>query len=80
MIIWARVATDEFTGMGWQLSINIMENMKGTVVFCPMLAISFVGTRMWALLTINNKGAPQNCVQDEMYMAMWAVLFSSCSV
>merc|ERR1719272_756588 len=48
--------------------------MKGTVAFCPMLAILFVGTRMRALLITNNKGAPQGWVQDGMYMATWAVL------
>merc|ERR1719171_932147 len=51
-----------------------MENAKATIMFCPMLAILFVGTRMRALMITNNKGAPQGWVQDGMYMATWAVL------
>jgi len=74
LMIWICVTIDEFTGMKWQLLINTMENMKGTVAFCPMLAILFVGTRMRALLITNNKGAPQGWVQDGMYMATWAIL------
>merc|ERR1719281_1587543 len=52
---------------------SLMENAKGTINFCPMLAILFVGTRMRALMITNNKGAPQGWVQDGMYMATWAV-------
>jgi len=74
LMIWICVTIDEFTGMKWALLINTMENMKGTVAFCPMLAILFVGTRMRALLITNNKGAPQGWVQDGMYMATWAIL------
>merc|ERR1719171_1234992 len=56
--------------------------MIGTVAYCPMLSILFVGTRMRALLITNNKGAPQGWVQDGMYMATWAVLiqFLMCMV
>merc|ERR1719428_2387480 len=53
---------------------QLMENAKGTINFCPMLAILFVGTRMRALMITKNKGAPQGWVQDGMYMATWAVL------
>merc|ERR1711865_249927 len=74
LMIWICVTIDEFTGLKWQLLINTMENMKGTVAFCPMLAILFVGTRMRVLLITNNKGAPQGWVQDGMYMATWAIL------
>merc|ERR1719262_1892179 len=74
LMIWICVTIKEFTGYEWQLLINTMENMKGTVAYCPMLAILFVGTRMRALLITNNKGAPQGWVQDGMYMATWAVL------
>merc|ERR1719247_3892110 len=51
-----------------------MDSAKGTINYCPMLAILFVGTRMRALMITNNKGAPQGWVQDGMYMATWAVL------
>merc|ERR1719274_198693 len=74
LMIWVCVTIKEFTGYEWQLLINTMENLKGTVAYCPMLAILFVGTRMRALLITNNKGAPQGWVQDGMYMATWAVL------
>merc|ERR1719265_41912 len=74
LIIWVCVTIKEFTGYEWQLLINTMENLKGTVAYCPMLAILFVGTRMRALLITNNKGAPQGWVQDGMYMATWAIL------
>merc|ERR1719198_1212849 len=57
-----------------------MENAKGTIQFCPMLAILFVGTRMRALLITNNRGAPQGWVQDGMYMATWAVLIQFLTV
>jgi len=74
LMIWICVTIKEFTGYEWKLLINTMENMKGTVMFCPMLSILFVGTRMRALLITNNKGAPQGWVQDGMYMATWSIL------
>jgi hypothetical protein len=43
-------------------------------MFCPMLAILFVGTRMYALQITDNKGAPQGWVQDGMYLATWSLL------
>merc|ERR1719359_336612 len=64
----------EFTGLEWVLLTQTMENTRGTIMFCPMLAILFVGTRMRALQLTSNKGAPQGWVQDGMYMATWAVL------
>merc|ERR1719230_699977 len=62
------------TGFAWTVMMQCMENAKATVMYCPMLAILFVGTRMRALMITNNKGAPQGWVQDGMYMATWAVL------
>merc|ERR1719440_1935314 len=82
LMIWICITIKEFTKFEWPLLTNTMENLKGTVAFCPMLAILFVGTRMRALLITNNKGAPQGWVQDGMYMATWAVLiqFLMCMV
>merc|ERR1719272_2167043 len=57
--IWAAVTLKEFTGFEWALVTQTMENCKGVVMFCPMLAILFVGTRMRALMLTNNMGAPQ---------------------
>jgi len=72
--IWAAITIKEFTGFEWTLMTQTMENCKGVVMFCPMLAILFVGTRMRALLLTNNRGAPQGWCQDGMYMATWALL------
>merc|ERR1719482_531057 len=74
ILIWVAQTVKELTGWEWHFITNTMENAKGTLAFCPMLAILFVGTRMRALQITNNKGAPQGWVQDGMYMATWAVL------
>jgi len=72
--IWAAITIKEFTGFEWSLMTQTMENCKGVVMFCPMLAILFVGTRMRALLLTDSKGAPQGWCQDGMYMATWSLL------
>merc|ERR1719248_255833 len=74
ILIWAAVTVKELTGWEWHLLTNTMENAKGTIAFCPMLSILFVGTRMYALQLTNQKGAPQGWCQDGMYMATWSVL------
>jgi hypothetical protein len=72
--IWAAITIKEFTGLEWALMMQTMENARGTVMYCPMLAILFVGTRMRALMITDNKGAPQGYAQDGMYMATWSLL------
>merc|ERR1719321_955570 len=72
--IWAAITIKEFTGFEWTLMTQTMENAKGVVMFCPMLAILFLGTRMRALMLTNWKGAPQGWCQDGMYMATWSLL------
>jgi hypothetical protein len=72
--IWVAITLKEFTGFEWALMTQTMENGKATVMYCPMLAILFVGTRMQALMMTNNKGAPQGYAQDGMYMATWSLL------
>merc|ERR1719428_1882763 len=74
LLLWIAQTAKDF--LKWELPkvTQLMENAKGTIGFCPMLAILFVGTRMRALLITNNRGAPQGWVQDGMYMATWAVL------
>merc|ERR1719395_504833 len=72
--IWAAITIKEFTGLEWALMTQTMENAKGVVFFCPMLAILFVGTRMRALMLTDWKGAPQGWCQDGMYMATWSLL------
>jgi len=72
--IWAAITIKEFTGYEWALMSQTMENCKGVVMFCPMLAILFVATRMLALQLTDSKGAPQGWAQDGMYMATWSLL------
>jgi len=72
--IWAAITVKEFTGFEWALMTQTMENCKGVVMFCPMLAILFVGTRMRALMLTDSKGSPQGWCQDGMYMATWSLL------
>merc|ERR1719428_466610 len=74
LMIWICLTIKEVTGWEWHFISNAMENAKGTLAFCPMLSILFVGTRMFALQLTNNKGAPQGWAQDGMYMATWSVL------
>jgi len=74
LALWIAQTAKDFLGWEMRRVSELMENAKGTIQFCPMLAILFVGTRMRALLLTNNKGAPQGWVQDGMYMATWAVL------
>merc|ERR1719393_937717 len=69
--IWAAITIKEFTGFEWALMTQTMENCKGVVMFCPMLSILFVGTRMFALQITDSKGSPQGWCQDGMYMATW---------
>merc|ERR550537_323644 len=74
LMIWICLTIKEITGWEWHFITNTMETAKGTIAFCPMLSILFVGTRMFALQLTNNKGAPQGWAQDGMYMATWSVL------
>merc|ERR1719389_1614071 len=63
ILIWVALTVKELTGWEWHFITNTMENAKGTIAFCPMLAILFVGTRMRALQLTNNRGAPQGWCQ-----------------
>jgi hypothetical protein len=74
ILIWICQTVKLMTGWDWHIISNTMQSAIGTVAFCPMLAILFVGTRMFALQITNNKGAPQGWAQDGMYMATWAIL------
>jgi len=47
---------------------------KGTVIFCPMLAVLFVGTRMRALQLTDNQGSPQCWAQEAMTVCTYAVM------
>ena len=49
LMIWVCITLKEFTGLEWALLTDTMESCRGTIAFCPMIAILFVGTRMRAL-------------------------------
>jgi len=74
ILIWVCATVKEVTQWDWHFISDTMENAIGTVAFCPMLAILFVGTRMRALQLTDRKGAPQGWCQDGMYMATWSIL------
>jgi len=74
LLIWIAQTVQDVTGWNWHFIKNPMMSAQGTVAFCPMLAILFVGTRMRALRLTNNQGAPQGYAQTGMYCATWAIL------
>merc|ERR1719478_1714961 len=72
--LWVGDTVRQFLKQDITLLKQTLDCCRGTIAFCPMLAILFVGCRMRALLITDNKGAPQGWAQDGMYMATWAVL------
>merc|ERR1719454_2800102 len=80
LMIWVCISLKEFTGLEWALLTDTMESCRGTIAFCPMIAILFVGTRMRALQMTNNRGAPQGWAQDCMYLATWSIFLQFCMV
>jgi len=80
LMIWVCITLKEFTGLEWALLTDTMESCRGTIAFCPMIAILFVGTRMRALQMTNNRGAPQGWAQDCMYLATWSIFLQFCMV
>merc|ERR1719311_186287 len=74
-VIYSIFTIEHPSGPEYTIPISpTMQNAKGVVFFCPMLAILFVGTRMRALMLTDWKGAPQGWCQDGMYMATWSLL------
>merc|ERR1719337_202005 len=82
LVLFVAVTAEQFTGAAWLHNvIAICEGAQKTVMFAPMLAILFVGTRMRALQltkskdgTIPTTAGPQPWVQDAMFLATWSVL------
>merc|ERR1719506_2503760 len=74
-MLWVFITLKQFKVEipGFNTMENAMEAARATVMYCPMLAILFVGTRMRALQITQQKGSPQGWAQDGMYMATWAV-------
>ena len=56
LLIWVAVTVKELTGFEMHFISNCMENAKGTIAFCPMLAILFVGTRMFLCRSQTRRG------------------------
>merc|ERR1719265_1942969 len=48
--IWVADTVNQFIGYDMKKLRSRMDNAKGTINFCPMLSILFVGTRMRALM------------------------------
>jgi hypothetical protein len=78
LLLWVLVTVKQFSnGAGKEfldVAIPTLDSAKGTVQFCPMLSVLFVGLRMRALQITNQKGAPQGWAQQGMFLATYAVL------
>merc|ERR550514_2046371 len=68
-------------GNSGTFAIAILEAAQKTVMFCPMLAMLFIGCRMRALQltkatdgTIPPSAGPQAWAQDGMFCSTWSVL------
>lgn len=72
LVLWASVVAKELRLDSPRLRAT-MESAKGTVQFCPMLAILFVSTWTRALQLTDGWGAPQDWAQEGMFAATWAV-------
>jgi len=82
LVLFVSITVGQFTGLEVvHKVIAICDGAQKTVMFAPMLAILFVGTRMRALQltkatdgTIPPSAGPQTWVQDGMFLATWSVL------
>jgi len=82
LVLFVAITVHQFTNLEILTSvIAIFDSAQKTVMFAPMLAILFVGTRMRALQlakatdgTIPPSAGPQTWVQDGMFLATWSVL------
>jgi len=66
-----------FSQLTGKTNVNILKTLSaslGSVTFCPMLSILFVGVRMRALQLSKQKGSPQCFAQDAMFLATYATL------
>merc|ERR1719387_3174818 len=80
LLLFVSITVRQFTGMG-EFAIIIFEAGQKTVMFCPMLAMLFIGCRMRALQltkatdgTIPPGAGPQGWAQQGMFLASWSVL------
>lgn len=65
IVLYVLVTVRQFAGPDvLTKTINAFDAARGTVMFCPMLCILFVGLRMRALQITGGSGAPQGWAQD----------------
>jgi len=83
LMLWILVTTKQFMTTSSAMldtAIPTFDSAKMTVMFCPMLAVLFVGTRMRALQISSNAGSPQWYCQQAMFLCTYAVLLQVCMV
>ena len=82
LMLFVSITIHQYTGMEFlETVIAIFDGAQKTVMYAPMLAILFIGTRMRALQltrakdgTIPPDAGPQPWVQDGMFLATWSLL------
>jgi len=74
MFLFMAQTFSQLTGRTNPTVLKTLSAALGSVMFCPMLAILFIGTRMRALQLSKQKGSPQCYAQDGMFLATYAVL------
>jgi len=82
LMLWVLVTTKQFMSAGKFLDTAIftLDSARMTVMFCPMLSVLFVGTRMRALQISKNAGSPPWWCQQAMFLCTYAVLLQVCMV
>jgi hypothetical protein len=82
LMLWILLTVKQLS-LGWDTfkydsffssAIATMEAAKNTVMFCPMLAVLFIGLRMRALQISDQQGQPQKYAQQGMYLSTYAVM------
>mmetsp|Transcript_70539 Transcript_70539/g.131960 ORF Transcript_70539/g.131960 Transcript_70539/m.131960 type:complete len:595 (+) Transcript_70539:88-1872(+) len=54
---------------------NFLGGAQESVDFSPMLCVLFLGTMLRAMQITGGRGAPQDWVQDAMWVTCWALIF-----
>jgi len=78
LLLWVFVTVRQFSGGAGKdfldIAIPTLDSARGTVQFCPMLSVLFVGLRMRALQITDQKGAPQGWAQQGMFLCTYSLL------
>merc|ERR1719269_542526 len=76
LLLWIFVTVRQFSGGAGKdfldVAIPTLDSARGTVQFCPMLSVLFVGLRMRALQITDQQGAPQGWAQQGMFLSTYA--------